>query len=60
MDKPYFVMMRNQDGESAEPLVDEDGDVMFWASRDEAYTAGAGHYFASAFGFEVHEMGNDV
>lgn len=58
MNKPYFVMMYNQGGESAVPLVDEDGDVMFWPSHEEAHEAGVNHYFASAFGFEVHEMGN--
>ena len=58
MNKPYFVMMYDQDGESAQPLVDDNEKVMFWASMTEAFTVGHEHFYASQFGFEVHEMGH--
>ena len=58
MDKPYFVMVYDQDGESAQPLVDDNGAMRFWDSMTEACIAGHEHFYASRFGFEVHEMGH--
>lgn len=60
MDKPFFIMLLNQRGTCAMPIVDEEGDVMFYASHDEAKEAMRGHVYAEAFGFEVFEMGNGL
>ena len=62
MDKPFFIMMYNQKGTVAMPITDSDNDdqVAFYATEEEALDAMDGHIYAEAFGFEIFEMGTGV
>ena len=49
----YFVMLFNQLGDSARPIMDDD-EVVFWPTKAEADAAMHDHPLAKAFGYEVH------
>lgn len=53
----FFVMMNNHKGDLIMPLVDDDQNVMLWATADEARDAADANPFASHFGFEIFERG---
>lgn len=53
----FFVMLNSPDGTKIMPLVDDEGDVTLWNSKDEAREAADGNRRACAFGFEVFERG---
>jgi len=58
MKKRFFIMIYSQDGESALPMVEGDGnDVKFFDSKEDARIAGSEQICAQAFGFEIFEMG---
>lgn len=57
MSKDFFIMLRTQRGDKAMPIVDENEEVMFYESEEEAISAMKGHAYAEAFGFEIFELG---
>lgn len=57
MKKPFFVMIYNQKGTHASPLIDERDEVVFFASTEEALEEMKDHIYAQAMGFEIFEMG---
>lgn len=59
MESRFFVMLYNQKGDYAEPMVNDDGEVYFWKTSNDAREAMRGHMYAEAFGFEVHGMRGD-
>jgi len=54
----FFVMMSNQKGDHAQPMVDENEDVAFWDSAAGASEAARANPFAVAFGYEIFERGS--
>lgn len=61
MNKPYFAMMYNQEGNIAMPIMDSDEDgenerVMFWETEEEVRESMSKHAFARSFGFEIFSM----
>jgi hypothetical protein len=57
MDKPYFIMMYSQDGSTAMPIIEENGDVTFFETEEEARELAKEHHFCFNFGYEIFEMG---
>jgi hypothetical protein len=59
MDKPFFVMMYSQSGNTAMPIMAdmEMEEVAFYATEQEARDMADNHGFASKFGYEIFEMG---
>lgn len=55
--KTFFIMLYNQRGDYADPIVNSDGEVVFWSTKNEAENAMRGHIYADDFGYEVHELG---
>ena len=62
MDKPFFIMMYNQKGTVAMPITDSDNDdqVAFYATEEEALDAAEAYGWSHIFGFEIFEMGTGV
>lgn len=60
MSKDFFVMLYKQNGDGAMPIVDENEDVMFYESEDEAIEAMTGHMSAEAFGYEIFKLGTGI
>ena len=60
MGKPYFIMLWLQNGEGGMPIVDENDNVMFYASEKEAQDDMKDHSYAQAYGFAIFEMGTGV
>jgi len=58
MDKDFFIMMNHPSKEARPtPIVDEEGDVVFFESEEAATTAAEEHFWASKTGYEVFELG---
>lgn len=64
MNKPYFIMMYNQQGTVAMPIIcndyDEDYDdegVMFFSTEEDARKLAMNHTYCQAFGYEIFCMG---
>lgn len=57
MDKPFFVMLNWQNGRGAMPLVEDNDDVAFYATLEEAREAAENHDACRAFGYEIFERG---
>jgi len=57
MDKPFFIMLNHQKRDFSFPIVDDNEEVMFFSTVDEAREVMKGHLFAEAFGFEIFERG---
>lgn len=55
--KMHFVMIWSQDGRSAMPMVDADGEVAFYTTESDARIAAKHHALCLAFGYEIHCMG---
>lgn len=55
MKNRFFVMVYAQNKSHAEPMVDDNGETMFWGSYDHALDALADH-IAIELGFEIFEM----
>jgi hypothetical protein len=58
MERPFFIMLYNQNGEGAQPMLDEDDEVAFFATREEALDAGSASKYAQAIGYEIFDMDN--
>lgn len=52
----FFVMMYNQKGNTAMPIVNEDDEVMFYETEEIAREKMKNHPFASRFGYEIYEI----
>ena len=59
MDKPYFVMLNNQQGTRLVPLVDGEELAMF-PTADKAIEAAEKNLMAINFGYEVFKFGEGV
>lgn len=58
MTKPFFIMIYAQSGEGASPMTQGNSDeVQFWATEAEAREVADNHFYASAMGYEIFEMG---
>lgn len=62
MEKPYFVMLLNQDGSRLIPMLsaDDDGQLAMFGTVDEAELFGKNNPLGKAFGYEVHESGMGI
>lgn len=62
MDKPYFIMMYNQNRNLAMPILDGTNDnddiVKFYKNINDARKAMRNHSAAQAFGYEIFKMGS--
>lgn len=56
MEKPFFIMMYTQDGKLAMPITEENENVKFFASAQEARVCAFDHIYCKAFGFEIFNM----
>jgi len=56
MKKPYFVMLRHPNGEYFLPLVDDDSEVVQFATADDAITGAQGSDLGHNVGFEVFDF----
>ncbi len=57
MKKPYFIMMYNQKGDIAMPIVEgQDEEVKFFETKTAARKLADDHYFAPKFGYEIFSM----
>jgi len=57
--KPYFVMLRNQNGDRLVPLLDESGELCQFDTRAESIKAAMSSTFGAAFGFVVFDVDHD-
>ena len=55
MAKDFFIMMYNQK-EGAMPIVDEDENVYFFETIEEAREMAEDHYFCQNLGYEIFEL----
>jgi hypothetical protein len=53
MNKPYFIMSDTQDEQMAMPIVDEDGNVEFFATYAEANDCAEQQILCRNFGYEI-------
>jgi hypothetical protein len=56
MSKDFFIMMYNQK-EGAIPIIDENQNVVFFETEEEARKAVKDHYFCQQLGYEIFELG---
>jgi hypothetical protein len=60
MEKPYFIMMYNQKGNLAMPIIESDEFnnefVVFFKTMSEAKNLADNHYFCKAFGYKIFKM----
>lgn len=54
----HFVMIYSQDGRTAMPMVDADGEVAFYVTVSDARQIAQKHALCLAFGYEIHCMGD--
>lgn len=58
MEKSFFVMLYNQNGEYASPLIEDvdSDDVTFFESEEEAEEIMSNHPYGQAFGYKIFNM----
>jgi hypothetical protein len=63
MEKPFFIMMYNQRGNYAMPMLDsesgDDDEVKFFPTYEEAEECAKDHTYCKAFGYQIFEMGGE-
>lgn len=56
MKNRFFVMVYTPDKRHAEPIVDDNGETMFWETYEDALDVAEEHSPAIDFGFEIFEI----
>lgn len=60
MKTPFFVMLYNQSGTKLIPMLDSDGNLAMYLTREEAVHAAQRTLFGEHFGYDIYEAGNDI
>jgi len=60
MGKSYFAMLYNQPGTRLVPMCDPDGELLMYATREEAAHAAQRTAYGEHFGYDIFEAGNGV
>ena len=60
MTKPFFAMLYNQAGTRLVPMCDPEGELLMYATVEEAAHAAQRTAYGEHFGYDIYEAGDGV
>lgn len=57
--RPFFVMLNTQNGGQT-PMIDPEGNMMFYPTHDDAVRAARNSWFGEQYGFTIYGPGDGI